>query len=252
MHVPIAYPLIMITALMVGLWLTRSRQSRLRLRFDQQLAVSLGAFCGGMIGSKLPFAIFHPEGPLCGQAWLSDGKTIVFGLLGGYLGVELGKWLTDVRVKTGDAFAVPVAVAVGIGRLGCFVGGCCFGVPSSLPWAVRFADGIPRHPTQIYEAGFHWIMAAILLRLERKQLLPRQRFKFYLLTYCGYRFLTEFIRPEPRLFAGLTAYQWGVAAAVPVLLWLWRVDARPLSAASFTVSETSPLNADTSNSADKG
>ena len=49
------------------------------------------------------------------------------GIVGGYFGVELAKWTLDVRIKTGDTFAVPVAVGVAIGRVACFVGGCCYG-----------------------------------------------------------------------------------------------------------------------------
>jgi len=220
------YPLIMLTALIVGLTLSRRTQARLPLTRTQQTAIALGAFCGGMLGAKLPFALADPRGPLWTQAWLADGKTILFGLVGGYLGVEVAKALADVRVKTGDSFAVPVATAIGIGRLGCFVGKCCFGVATSLPWGVDFGDGVRRHPTQLYEVAFHLTAAVILWQLDRWNVFPRQRFKLYLIAYCVYRFLTEFLRPEVRLWGGLTGYQWAAAALVPVLMTLWWQDRR--------------------------
>lgn len=223
----VLYPLIMLSALAAGLLLTRARQQRLPLSAGQRASVALGAFCGGMLGAKLPFALADPRGPLCTQAWIADGKTILFGLVGGYVGVEVAKALVDVRVKTGDSFAVPVAISIGIGRIGCFVGGCCYGVPTSLPWGVDFGDGSTRHPTQWYEAIFHFSAAAILWGLERRDRFPRQRFKLYLIAYCVYRFATEFLRPEVRLWGGLTGYQWAALALLPVIAGLWWQDRTP-------------------------
>jgi phosphatidylglycerol:prolipoprotein diacylglycerol transferase len=224
MAVPALYPFIMLTALLAGIALSRRTQARLPLAARQKWAIALGAFTGGMLGAKLPFALADPLGPFCKQAWLADGKTILFGLVGGYLGVEVAKALAGVTVKTGDSFALPVATAIGIGRLGCFVGKCCYGTATSMPWSVDFGDGVPRHPTQLYEVAFHLAAAVGLWQLDCWNLFPRQRFKLYLLAYCSYRFLTEFIRPEERLWAGLTGYQWAAAALVPVLLLLWRQD----------------------------
>ncbi len=230
MNVPTLYPLIMLASLAAGIMLSRPRQKRLGLTSRQRIAIGLGAFCGGMLGSKLPFALADPHGAFCTQAWLSDGKTILFGLVGGYLGVELAKVLVEVRTKTGDSFAIPLAVAIGIGRLGCFVAGCCYGVPTSLPWGVNFGDGLHRHPTQLYETAFHLTAAVILWLLERRNLFRTQRLKLYFLAYCVYRILSEFIRPEVPLTAGLTGYQWTAIVLIPVLVWLWHRDQQALNA----------------------
>jgi prolipoprotein diacylglyceryltransferase len=85
---------------------------------------------------------------------------------------------------------------------------------------------VPRHPTQLYEATFHLAMAAILLALGRRGVWRGQLIKFYILCYLGYRFLTEFIRPEPRYVGGLTGYQWAAIALAPLFVWLWWRDAR--------------------------
>lgn len=225
-----AYTLIMIAAVAVGAWLSRRTQAALPLSPGQRLGVGLGAFCGAMIGAKLPFVLADVPGLLSGAAWFSDGKTILCGLVGGYAGVELAKWALDVRIKTGDSFAVPVAAAVGVGRLGCFVGGCCYGTPTNLPWGVVFpsVDSLPRHPTQLYEAAFHLSAAAVLAALQRRGVWRGQLIKAYILAYLGYRFFSEQIRPEARLWAGLTGYQAACLALAPLFLWLWRRDARAM------------------------
>lgn len=222
------YPLLMGAAMLACGILLRRSQEKLPLTWWEKAAIGLGAFCGAMLGAKLPFVLADWEGLRSGTAWFSDGKTIMCGLVGAYFGVELTKWALEIRTKTGDTFAAPMAVAVGIGRLACFVGGCCFGTPTSLPWGCRFptaGDDLPRHPTQLYEAGFHFVMAAVLMVLRKRGVWSGQLAKFYILTYLGYRFVTEFIRPEARVFAGLTGYQWAALLLAPIFAWLWWRDA---------------------------
>jgi phosphatidylglycerol---prolipoprotein diacylglyceryl transferase len=222
------YSLVMLMAVVVMSLLLKRWQARLPLTWLQKAGIGLGGFCGAMIGAKLPFALADWSGLISGAAWLSDGKTIMCGIVGGYLGVELAKWTLDVRIKTGDTYAVPVAVGVAIGRVACFVGGCCYGTPTSLPWGICFArsgDTLPRHPTQLYEAAFHLAMAAVSFTLQQRRRLRGQLVKLYILSYLGYRFLTEFIRPEPRIFIGLTGYQWACLALAPLFVWLWWRDA---------------------------
>ena len=228
MNHDVRYALVMAAALVVLSVLLRRSQAALPLARWQKIGLGLGGFCGAMIGAKLPFALADWEGLTSGTTWLADGKTILFGIVGGYFGVEAAKWTLDIRLKTGDTFAVPVAVAVAIGRLACFVGGCCYGTPTTLPWGVRFqaaGDDLARHPTQLYEAVFHLGMAGMLLALQRHGLVRGQLVKLYILAYLAYRFVTELIRPEPRLLLGLTGYQWAALVLAPLFAWLWWRDA---------------------------
>ena len=231
------YTLLMMLAVGAGVFLSRRSQKSLAVSAQEKLAIGLGAFCGAMIGAKLPFVLADWRGLISGAAWFSDGKTILCGLVGGYFGVEVAKWIYDIRIKTGDSFAVPVAAAVGVGRIACFVGGCCYGTPTSLPWGVVFPaiDSASRHPTQLYEAAFHLICACGLEALRRRGLFRGQLIKVYILAYLVYRFATEFIRPEARLWQGLTGYQWAALALIPLFLWLWR---RDREAAEFQASLT--------------
>lgn len=217
------YPAIMLAAVATGVLLSRGRQAALGLSRGERFGIALGAFCGAMLGAKLPFVLADWEGLKSGAAWLDSGKTIVFGLVGGYFGVETAKWALEIRVKTGDSFAVPVAAAVAVGRLACFSAGCCYGTPTGLPWGYDFGDG-PRHPTQLYETAFHLGAAVVLDQLQRRGLFRGQLIKLYIMAYLGYRFATEFIRPEARLWLSLTGYQWACLALLPVFAALWLRD----------------------------
>ena len=229
------YTLIMMAAVGAGLAINRWTRRESPLSKGQRWAVSLGAICGGILGAKLPFVLSDWSGFLSGAAWLDNGKTITFGLVGGYFGVEAAKWATEVRVKTGDSFAVPVAVSIGIGRLACFSAGCCYGRPTGLSWGYDFGDGLLRHPTQIYESLFHLSAAVVLYHLQKRGLFRGQLIKLYFITYFAYRFLSEFIRPEPRLWLDLTGYQWASLAFIPVFVLLWRHDARLDRAAATAI-----------------
>ncbi|MDE2291260.1 MAG: prolipoprotein diacylglyceryl transferase [Elusimicrobia bacterium] len=216
---------VMAAAVLAGWALARRSQAELGLPPRERRVLALAAFCGGFIGAKLPYLGSLPGTLWSAAFWLGNGRTILGGLVGGYLAVEAAKAWLGVTTKTGDAFAVPVAVAVGIGRLSCFCARCCYGTPTALPWGVDFGDGVPRHPTQLYETAFHLSMALVLWRLRSRGLLKRQLLKLYILSYLVYRFLTEFIRPEPRVAGPFTAYQLAALMLMPVFAGLWVLDA---------------------------
>jgi phosphatidylglycerol:prolipoprotein diacylglycerol transferase len=192
-----------------------------RLPWQKRLALTLCAFIGGVLGAKLPFALGASEGPFSSLAWLSDGKTITTGLMGAYFLVELGKWWMAIPVKTGDTFALPLACALVVGRWGCFCNGCCYGTPTELPWGRDFGDGLLRHPTQAYESLFHLSMAFVLWLLLREEILRGHHLQIYLIAYGIYRFLTEYIRPEPISLGGLTFYQWASLGLIVAMVAQW-------------------------------
>jgi phosphatidylglycerol:prolipoprotein diacylglycerol transferase len=210
MDVDWTYQLIMAVAVTAGVLVSRRSQSRLSVAGWQRWGLLLGAFCGAMIGAKLPYLFGDWDALVSGVAWVQNGKTILFGLVGGYVGVEATKWSLDIRTKTGDSFALPVAVSIAIGRWGCFHAGCCYGVPSDLPWATVFpaVDALPRHPTQVYESIFHAAAALAIVGLQRAGYFRGHLIKLYIIAYAVYRLFSESVRPEPRLLLGLTVYQW--------------------------------------------
>jgi len=220
------YSLTMMLAVGIGVVLSRRTQQSLPLSPGEKFGIGLGAFCGAMLGAKLPFVLSDWQGMLSGAAWFSDGKTILCGLVGGYFGVEISKWILEIRVKTGDSFAVPVAAAVGVGRIACFIAGCCYGTPTTLPWGFTFPaiDSQLRHPAQLYEAVFHISAAIVLYQLEIRGVFRGQLIKLYIMAYLVYRFFSEFIRPEVALGLGLTGYQWASLVLFGLFAFLWLRD----------------------------
>ncbi|MFK7986596.1 MAG: prolipoprotein diacylglyceryl transferase [Sandaracinaceae bacterium] len=239
MQIDVGYVAIMLSAVVAGILVRRHVAEPTPLSRPQRLALLLGAVIGGTLGAKLPYVLSDPEGAISGMAWFRDGRTLTWGLVGGYFGVELAKLLAQVRGKTGDGFAVPVAVSVAFGRLGCFYAGCCFGQPTSLPWGVDFGDGQHRHPNQLYEVAFHLGMATLLYALGKRGKFKSQRIKLYLITYMAFRLISETWRPEPRLALGLTFYQWSALAFLILFVGLWIWDAKRLPATTGPRTATS-------------
>ncbi|MFI5401916.1 MAG: prolipoprotein diacylglyceryl transferase family protein, partial [Planctomycetota bacterium] len=94
------------------------------------------------------------------------------------------------------------------------------------PWGRDFGDGVPRHPTQIYEFLFHLAMAWVLYAVAARGALSRQRLKLYLISYCAFRFAVEFLRTEPRAWLGFSVYQWAAAVLAAILALQWKHDRR--------------------------
>jgi phosphatidylglycerol:prolipoprotein diacylglycerol transferase len=115
-----------------------------------------------------------------------------------------------------DLCSPGLAIAYGITRIGCFLNGCCYGVPTSLPWAVRFhIDGgaavtAPSHPTQIYAMMASFVIFGLLTVVQRRRRFTGEVFTSYLAMYSIYRFFNEFLRKGVTAdvaFAGLTQAQ---------------------------------------------
>ena len=137
-----------------------------------------------------------------------SGKTVVGALIGGYIAVEIAKKLLGIRKRTGDSFAVAIPLAQGIGRFGCYLHGCCFGLPSDLPWSVNLWN-TTRHPVQLYEAALDFSLAAILYLSRRTSYPNGHLFRRYILGYACIRLVTDFFRGDPAIrFLSLTFVQW--------------------------------------------
>jgi len=186
----------------------------------------LGCIVGAAIGNKAVHWFHHADHwfQLRNSPWLVlQGQSIVGGLVGGLIGVEIAKKFVDVTESTGDRFVVPILVGLIIGRIGCFIVGLqddTFGNPTSVPWAVDFGDGIPRHPAQLYDIGF--ALVALWLLLHFKAVLAREsglQFKLMLAGYLLWRLAIDGLKPVPYDWAGgLSGIQLVCLAALLVYL----------------------------------
>ena len=186
------------------------------LPVEQNLWVIVGCVFGALVGAKVlawlesPLDYWTHRHELA--AW-AGGKTIVGGLLGGWVGVEVAKRIMRVTRRTGDAFVFPLILGIAIGRVGCFLTGLSdhtHGMATSLPWAVDFGDGVPRHPAQLYEIAFLLVLGAVLIVWSRRMRArwPGDLFRWFLLGYLGFRFLVEFIKPRDTIpYLNLSAIQ---------------------------------------------
>lgn len=230
----------MLVLLGMGLAWAVKRHESARLghrRWPGYAWVQAGALLGAVLGAKLGMVLFETGPDLAASftrmlALDFTGRTVIGGIAGGYLGVELAKRAVGITQSTGDAFAVALPLAQGIGRIGCFLEGCCYGAAWEGPWAVDLL-GAPRHPAQLYEAGLDLGLAAALWALRGRTRVPGHLFKGCLAGYATIRFVCEFFRGDPHVLWGpLTAAQWVCLAAAAGFGLVIALDSRRNATAS--------------------
>ena len=199
-------------AFRVYLWLRNHRGDA--LDDGNRWWVIAAAAMGAVFGSKILYWFEDPRATLAhwrDPAYLMGGKTIVGALIGGLFAVELVKHHFGIKRRTGDLFAIPLCLGIAIGRIGCFLTGLddhTAGIATALPWGVNFGDGIPRHPTQLYEVLFALTLGVFLWRQSRNPHVEGDVFKQFMVAYFFFRLFCDFIKPDDvRIFLGLTSIQ---------------------------------------------
>ncbi len=229
-----------VVAIFIGWWLLRYRAAkRGNWSYDQVADMvfyaAVGVIVGGRLGSVLfynfPYFSAHPLAIF--EIW-DGGMSFHGGLIGVLVALALfaranGRTFFEVS----DFLAPVVPVGLGSGRIGNFINGELWGTPSNLPWAMVFPDpragGIPRHPSQIYEALLEGLVLFIVLWWFSARPRPRMAVSgLFLLLYGVFRFSVEFVR-QPDANLGYLAWGWltmGQVLSAPmivagaVLLWL--------------------------------
>ena len=194
----------------------------------------------GLVGARLSYVFGQWEyfrgNPA--EIFMAQKGGLVF--LGGFL---LALLVTVVyvkinnipRLKLFDALAPGVALGYAIARIGCFLNGCCFGLPAGqagLPakfsWGLIFPSGSlagayfpgqALHPTQLYSMTLMFLAFLALVFLYRAKKFDGQIFFWWLILYSAYRFLIEFLRFSPIHWLGLTPSQWLVILTFALGLW---------------------------------
>ncbi len=167
---------------------------------EQRVFIFIGAAFGAFWGSHLLGILERPFEPgASGFLYFLAHKTMVGGLLGGLIGVEVTKKFLGVTHSSGDLMTFPLLLGLAIGRLGCHLHGLSdstFGLPTTLPWGIDFGDGLPRHPVNLYEILFLGALGLTIFTLERQWTLPDgSRFKIFMISYLFWRFCLEYWKP---------------------------------------------------------
>ena len=184
------------------------------IQAQNRIWIIIAAIFGSVIGSRLVGGLEDIAGlktafdkPL----YFYQNKTVLGGFLGGLVAVELVKKLIKEKHSSGDLMVYPIILALIIGRIGCFSMGVyeeTYGVKTSLPWAMDLGDGIYRHPVCLYEIIFLALLGISIAAIERKYLLAEgARFKIFLIGYCFFRFMLDFIKPHYTFNIGLSTIQ---------------------------------------------
>lgn len=184
------------------------------LSSEKRAAIFIAGLSGALVGSRV-LALWENYQLFLGTThpwvFIISNKTILGGLLGGLIAIELAKKLVGVKNSTGDLITFPLIVGMIIGRIGCFSAGIAdhtYGIATRLPWGMDLGDGIRRHPTNLYEIIF-LVCVFVLLRVFIKKIRPIDglTFAIFFMSYLVFRFFIEFIKPEPVVFMGLSAIQ---------------------------------------------
>jgi phosphatidylglycerol---prolipoprotein diacylglyceryl transferase len=201
----------MLTAFIVVGWLAYNEAKR-RLRLTEAtITVGSLGLIGAALGAKLGMLVFL--GPT--EFWRLlptipfHGSTLIGGLTGGYIAMVLAERTLHVDRCTGDLVAPFLPLGQAIGRIGNFLAGDAYGLPTSLPWAV-FQAGAFRHPVQLYELVLDIALFFFLFRHRYVSFRDGELFQMYIVGYSLIRFPLEFLRyqPTPLDFLGLTLVQW--------------------------------------------
>ena len=256
------YGAMLLVAVAAGTWLSIVRGRRHGFDADTILALGMEVFVWGIVGARLFYVIeYHGQffGP--GRSWLNSlgavlnvaaGGLVVFGSLPT---AALAAWRFARRrglplLQLADCIAPGLLVGLAIGRIGCFLNGCCYGGPTGLPWAVRFppesppwldqaargllpaagAEGrppwsLPVHPAQLYAAVDAAILAALAVLATPRARRDGEVFALVLTLHPISRMLLEAIRIDepPALGTPLSISQLIslVLLALAGGLWWW-------------------------------
>lgn len=210
-----SYGVLLAAAYLAGLWMAARRARRAGIDPSKVLDLGIWVIIAALVGAKALLFIVDYE------QFTSSWAQFVTLLRSG--GVFYGGLIAAVVVcihqlrrhrlplwACADLFAPAVALGYAIGRTGCLLAGCCYGVPTEVAWAITFTDpianlnvgtplNVPLHPTQIYEAAAGLVILAVLVALERRGVaFPGRTFWLFVLFYAASRFVIEFFRGDER------------------------------------------------------
>jgi phosphatidylglycerol---prolipoprotein diacylglyceryl transferase len=209
------YGVLAAAGFLIGVYLAYRHAARAGLDPNKVWNLGIYGVLIALVGSKLWLILsawnYYSANPAQIFSWqtFQSAGTFYGGLLGGILWVVLYAYFQKMPLLTVlDVTAAPVALGHAIGRIGCFVAGCCYGKPTSLPWGVTFTNpvaekiagtplGVSLHPTQLYEASAEFLNFLFLTWLGTRRLFPGRIIGAYFVLYGIERGTIEFFRGDP-------------------------------------------------------
>lgn len=171
-------------------------------------SVALVGLFGGLVGANLA--------QLVASGGKEAGKTVLGGIVGGYISVHLYKQRIGLIRPLGDLFAFALSAGEAVGRWGCYFGGCCYGRETGgAAWWSVYQHGAERYPTQIFMSVASALIFVALIVLEKRRILPENGL-FYVqgVLACMARFAIEYYRTAAPVSLGLTVAQLACLAGV--------------------------------------
>jgi phosphatidylglycerol:prolipoprotein diacylglycerol transferase len=248
------YGVMVMLAVLAIIYISWLEAKRVGIKEDHVFSMAVWAIISGVIFSRVVHVIdyweYYMEHP--SQILNFEGLGVYGAVIGILLAVFIYCRVQKLSVwQMGDIVAPGALVGMAIGRIGCLINGCCYGLPTTVPWAVIYMNpnsyapvGIPIHPTQAYH--ILWNMAAfVVIWSLRKRLKPEgSLFFLYLALYAAGDLLVRFFREgDPFLFGIQQAQLIGIiilVVTVPVLIYrMWRYRNRePVPEAADDVTDT--------------
>ena len=214
--VPIyTYGVLVAAGFLVGLFYARFQAPKAGLSRDRIWNFAIYGILIAMVCSKLwllasewDYYAANP-GEIFSVATLQSAGTFYGGVVGGIVWTIVYTRIAKLpMLAVLDVCAAPVALGHAIGRVGCFVAGCCYGKQTSLPWGVTFTNAIAAriagtplnvslHPTQLYEAAAEFVNFVLLVWLGTRQKFSGQLIGTFFVLYGIERGAIEFLRGDP-------------------------------------------------------
>lgn len=181
---------------------------------DPYLTLAYVMIICGIVGARLAFVVLHWQdfadnitdifNPFQADQFGIAGLNLYGGILLGIVGsVIYLRWKKMSILDAFDYFAPTIGLGIGVSRIGCFLNGCCFGTPTTLPWGVQFPSGsIPSfvfgaehlHPSQLYSSAYGFLLFLLLHRLLKHRRFPGQVVAVLFMVEAVFRYLIEYVR----------------------------------------------------------
>ncbi len=201
-HFQWVYSATALVGLLLALFLPSSRKRVAPASRRTYVVLQVITLLGAIVGAKLAFLagdLHWPSEHVPLHVVTYSGRSITGGLLGGFLAAEIAKVPLRYRELPNDWFATKLPLSIAIGRVGCFLAGCCRGVAGDYPLSMVYSDGVPRFPAQLCELGFQIVAFGCAYVCFRLGALRGRVFATYMIAYGLFRFVIEAYRDTDKL-----------------------------------------------------